>query len=158
MVLTTTSEMDFRITALLCDSVVVENGKLYIQGAGWTVLNVADFSVPQPRIGLGLVVHVPYVRTNAVHRLDINLQDDDGVEQPLVRSPDGATQTKVQAQFNIGRPPNLEIGAEQPIPFALNLDGLVIPGPARYSFMIAIDDEERARLTFTALSVSPVLG
>jgi hypothetical protein len=59
----------------------------------------------------------------------------------------------VEANFNVGRPPHLQSGESQTIPFAMNLDGLAINQPGSYSFVIEIDQREVQRLTFRAMSV-----
>jgi hypothetical protein len=146
MALATTAEIDFKIDVLLCDSVVVESGKLYIQGGGWNMLTVPGFPVSIPRIGVGAMIHVPYVQTNALHRLMITLQGSDGEELSL--HPEASGPLRLEAQFNIGRPATLAHGDEQVIPFAANLDAAQIDGPGVYTFVFSIDDAERARTTF----------
>jgi hypothetical protein len=66
--------------------------------------------------------------------------------------------TTVQAQFNIGRPPTLQSGDAQTLPFAMSLDRLRFDSPGSYSVVIEIDSEEIERLTFRILSTVGALG
>ena len=144
MALTTTAEMDFKIDAMLCDTVAVESSKLYMQGGGWNMVSTTEFPAKIARIGVAALIHVPYSKTNALHQLLLQLQDDDGNRIPLGPGEEGT----LEAQFNVGRPAILQAGEEQPLPFAVNLDGLSFPKPGTYSFVFTLDGDERARLTF----------
>jgi hypothetical protein len=86
----------------------------------------------------------PYSKTNALHRVLLQLPDDDGNRIPLGPGEGGI----VEAQFNVGRPPTLQAGEEQLLPFAVNLDALSFPKPGTYSFVFTFKNDELARLTF----------
>ena len=135
------------LDAFLADSVVAVEGKLYAQGAGWNVINAPQLPVRHARIGVGLLVHVPYTETNVTHRFDVRLDDSDGGRIPLGVGPteDGKLYV-VSRQFAVGRPPLLPAGDEQIVPVALNFDGLVFEKADAYNFVIEIDGEERKRL------------
>jgi hypothetical protein len=141
--LATTAEIDFKIDAMLCDAVAVEGGKLYMQGGGWNIVMTTEFPVKIARIGVAALVHVPYSKTNVLHRLLLQLQDDDGNRIPL-----GGEEGILEAQFNVGRPPTLQAGEEQLMPFAVNLDALSFAKPGTYSFVFTLNSDELARLTF----------
>ncbi|TKV61895.1 hypothetical protein FDO65_10245 [Nakamurella flava] len=150
---TTTKEMDFRARALLCDTVSVADGKLYVHGGGWDQLAPPNgYPMVVGRIGLALLVEIPYGRTNSNHTLTVELRDEDGVAQPLHPGPgpDDPPVSEVSAGFNIGRPPYLVPGATQAIPLALQFDGLTIQQPGSYYFLISIDGQEVERATFRA--------
>jgi hypothetical protein len=145
----------FSIDAMLCDSAVVAEGKLYVHGAGWNMLSSSQFPFVQSRIGLAVVIGVPYTETNREHRLHVRLESEDGDLLPLgppVPDPDqpGGTQraTGVGAQFNVGRPPMLQPGDRQNLPFAINLDQLGFERSGAYSCVLTIDGEEVNRLPF----------
>jgi hypothetical protein len=144
---------EFKVDALLCDSAVTSEAKLYVQGGGWNMLTPPQFPFRAPRLGLGIIVAVPYTATNQNHTLGISLQDEDG--HPLQIGPAGgdtdegsAATAQFGAQFNIGRPPILAPGDPQVIPFAMNIDGLLIDSPGAYAFVISIDGTEMQRLVF----------
>lgn len=154
---TRNSITDFRVNGWLCDSAVASEGKLYVQGGGWNMLTPPTFPAVLPRIGIALTVDVPYTATNQNHTLEIALEAEDG--QRLSLGPEQVDPTsptsipapgKINAQFNVGRPPGLMPGDAQPIPFALNIDGYVLNGPGAYAFVIEIDGTEMSRLVFRA--------
>jgi hypothetical protein len=139
------------VDAFLADSVVAADGKLYIQGAGWNVLMAAQIPFRQPRIGVGIVVRVPYSATNEMHEFSIKVVDPDenmialGVAPPGVELPDGKVR-ELKGKFNIGRPPMVVPGDEQVIPIAINLDGVEFTEPNQYSVVISIDGSDMRRL------------
>lgn len=147
----------FTLDAIICDSAVTADGKLYIQGGGWNMLASPVFPFAQPRIGVAVIIGVPYTSTNRNHRLDLRLENEDGERMPLgpavVADEHGANKSPmgVGAQFNVGRPPILQAGDSQNLPFAINLDQLAFTSPGAYSFVISINDEEVERLTFRVL-------
>src|SRR3954454_9121363 len=96
-----------------CDSAVAAEGKLYVHGGGWNMLTAASFPFVQSRIGLAVIVGVPYTSTNRDHTFDLRLLDQAGRPVPIgpVIGTDetGAVQRPigVGAQFNVGRPPQM---------------------------------------------------
>ncbi len=143
---------EFAVNAVLCDSAVVAEGKLYVQGGGWNVLGTQQFPFIQPRISLGAVVTVPYTKTNQNHLLSIQLRNEDNESVaigPAVEK-DGDVQRPMHigAQFNIGRPAILQAGDSQMLPFAVNLDQLPFDSPGAYSFIFSIDGSEIQWLPF----------
>lgn len=149
----------FSIDAVLCDSAVAVEGKLYVQGGGWNMLGSPNFPFVQSRIGLGVVLAVPYTETNRNHNLEIELAHEDGGTVPLgpPQRVEGATDqmqtpTKVTAIFNMGRPPIIERGDAQNMVFAVNFDQLRFESPGQYSFVLKVDGEMVERLTFRVIS------
>lgn len=55
------------VDAFLADSIVSAEGKLYVQGAGWNKIQATSFPFRHSRIGIGVIIHVPYTATNQVH-------------------------------------------------------------------------------------------
>jgi hypothetical protein len=136
----------FKITAFICDSVQMAEGKLYLLGGGWNILSCPTFPWAQGRIGIAATISVPYTATNQTHKMNLWLEDQDGSRLPLGSSvsPDGAPQEHmlIQAQFNVGRPAGMQAGDPQNMPFAVNLDNIQFAGPGYYSFVLRIDDSE----------------
>jgi hypothetical protein len=141
------------VEAFLADSVVVAEGKLYAQGAGWNMINVNVLPAQHDRIGIGLVITVPYTETNQEHAFSLHLETEDGEQLPLgdappgMDSPDGRMR-RIEGVFNMGRPPTLVAGDEQVIPLAINLKGLPFEAAGRYTFVVQVDGEEVKRLPF----------
>jgi hypothetical protein len=146
------------VDAFLADSVEAIDGKIYALGGGWDVLHGASVPLRHPRIGLAVLVRVPYTATNQEHRVEISLRDADENYLPLVEGPDpDNTATKIGTAFNIGRPPHLTPGSLQTVPLAMNLDGLVFKEPGNYNFVIEIDGSVEKRLSLRVIS-QPSLG
>jgi hypothetical protein len=145
----------FQVDAILCDSAVTAEGKLYIQGGGWNNLNPQSYPARVARVGLGIVVTVPYSATNQNHSLRITLMDDDGNHMTIGGEigPDGDKRQakEIQAQFIMGRPPTLAPGDAQVAALALNIDGMEIAAPGAYAFVLAVDGTEEKRLVFRAM-------
>jgi hypothetical protein len=141
------------IEAFLADSVVSVEGKLYVQGAAWNVLNTITVPVRQPRIGIGVIIHVPYTATNQLHKFELYLVDADGNELPLgdvppeEEAPDGKLR-RLGGQFNVGRPPTLQPGDEQLVAVAMNIDGLTFERADAYRFVIELDGSPEKSLPF----------
>lgn len=148
----------FKIDAVICDSSVVAEGKLYVQGGGWDNLGSPVFPFIQSRISLAAVVAVPYIETNKNHVLEIHLEHEDGQKMPLapqVVTQDGAathTPTTIKAQFTFGRPATLPAGDSQMMPIAVNLDQLRFESPGAYSFVLSINGTEIERLGFRVIA------
>ncbi len=140
----------FTINAILCDSAIVSEDKLYIQGGGWNVLNTATFPFRQARISIAAVVGVPYTQTNQGHTLEITLEGADGGLR-VIGQGEGGDIKGVQAQFITGRPPMLQAGDAQNLSFAVNMDQIHFDGPGSYAFVLKIDGTEVERLTFRVI-------
>jgi hypothetical protein len=143
----------FAIDALLCDSAVVADGKLYVHGAGWNMLSTPQLPFAQPRIGLAIVITVPYTETNREHEFSVRLTDQDGHDLPIgagMRDADGTVvrDAAIRGRFTIGRPPGLTSGDSQPLPLALNIDQMEFGAAGLFSFSLAINDDEQTRLSF----------
>ena len=148
------------VTAFLADSVTVADGKLYVQGAGWNSISASTFPAHHDRIGVGVLIHVPYAATNQMHTLEVGLQDFDnhplpiGDVPPSEAAPEGKLY-KLGGQFNVGRPPMLPVGDEQIVPIALNINGMRFDTPGPYSVVVSIDGAEMRRLAFRVQAIQP---
>ena len=148
----------FTIDAMLCDSAALADNKLFTQGAGWSTISSPAMPFTQPRIGVGLVMGVPYTATNQPHKLEIVLLNQDGGVgldgQPL--GEDGGPTALAVAEFALGRPPLLAPGERQWQPFAMNFDGLRFVAPGAYHFSIRLDGDELNRLEFRVALIGPL--
>lgn len=150
-----------QIDAFLCDSVVSAEGKLYVHGAGWNTIWAQSFPARHPRVGIGIIIHVPYTATNQVHKLEVRVEDQDGNVIPIgdappgTDSPDGKIR-KLGGEFNVGRPPVLPPGDQQVVALAIQIDGLTFTDPNMYSVVIDLDGSEAKRLPMrVALLAAP---
>jgi hypothetical protein len=149
--------------ALLADSVVVAEGKLYVQGGGWMALLTPSLPVRHPRIGLGLIMRVPYQHAdNMPKRFALKLEDADGNLVPLADAPPppsgpGGKVTTIEGSFTVGRPAGVEPGSEQLVPLAANIDGLVFEKAGSYVFRFLVDGNEIKALHFRVNHMSQQL-
>ena len=151
------------VDAFLADSVVVAEGKLYVQGAGWDTLVAGTFPVRHPRLGIGALLRVPWTATNQMHRFSVKIVDQDENKIVLGTAPPGSDiedgkVREIVGQFNLGRPPFLTIGDSQIVPIALNIDGMEFPEPNTYAVVISVDDADLRRLPIRVRSVVQMPG
>ena len=139
------------VTGFLADSVVAAESKLYVQGAGWNVLWAPQFPTRHSRLGIGLIVSVPYTATNQPHVIDVRIDDGDGRTLQLGLQPDGTPLMKLGGSLNVGRPPNLAHGDEQLVPLALNIDGLEFEYPDRYGVIVEVDSKPELVIPFRVM-------
>lgn len=142
------AELGFTVQAMLCDSAAAVDGKLYIQGGGWNAIAAGSMPFAAPRIGMALLIGVPYGDTERRHQLTVGLADEDGSPLPLGPVTESGRSTNLQLGFEVGRPPQLPPGDTQLLPFALNIDGYAFTRPGGYAFVIAVDQREITRLRF----------
>lgn len=145
--------VDIEVDAFLADAVEAINGKLYALGAGWNIIYSAAFPMQHSRLGLGIIVRVPYTATNQNHTLEISLEDEDGTSQQIGIGPNGRID-KVKGDFNVGRPPALQAGDEQVVPMAIGIENLPLEKPGRCCFVFAVDGAERKRLPFRVMQLT----
>jgi hypothetical protein len=125
-----------KATVLLADWAQAVNGKLYIQGGGWTRTSLDNGLL---NCALAIRILVGWDETNIQHQVTIRLVDQDGnmVNPPI---PNGRP-IEVQSAFEVGRPPGSAAGQE--IDAALAMGFLGIPmAKGRYRFTLEIDGEE----------------
>lgn len=151
------------VDAFLADSVVVAEGKLYVQGAGWDTLVAGTFPVKHPRLGIGVLMRVPWTATNQMHKFSVRIVDQDENKIILGDAPPGSgiedgKVREIVGQFNLGRPPFLTIGDSQMVPIALNIDGLEFAEANTYSVVISVDDVDLRRLPIRVRSVVQMPG
>lgn len=122
----------FKVSSFLADSVEAVQGKIYALGIGWDVIYTAALPTTHSRVGLGILVEVPYTETNKDHEIQIKLVDEDG---QLINDLD------FTSHFNLGRPALLRSGDSQILPFAFNFDGLTFSKSGTFRWEIMINKE-----------------
>ncbi len=139
------------VDAMLADSVVTAEGKIYVQGGGWNTIYVQGLPARHDRIGIAVLIRVPWTATNESHKVDVRMEDSDGGVMPLgdappgMESPDGKIY-RLGGEFNVGRPPMLPPGDEQVVPISMNIGGLLFEKPDAYTIIVAIDGTDLKRL------------
>jgi hypothetical protein len=145
------------IDVVLCNHAETAENRLYIAGGGVNLYFVTP-SVPHViTVGLGCVLHVPYLATNESHTLEVILIDEDAKPvapwSPEVDLPSIAS----EQLFNIGRPPILEVGDEQTIAMALNFPNLPLRRTGLYEFVVSIDKGVMRRMPFR-IAIAPSMA
>ena len=138
--------VEIELDAFLADSVTSVQGKLYALGAGWNRIGVAQFPARHDRIGVGLLFRLPPGAPAEARRFELRLIGPPGQELTLGAGPNGPI-NRIGGEFTAG-------GAEEQIvPIALNLNGLALPAPGDYRFVISIQGEDARTLPF---AVQPI--
>lgn len=127
---------------LLCDHAEAINGKLYIMGAAWNLLQAPGQAIT---IALAIVVKVAWDEADAPHELVAELLDADG-ERIIVNGEAVAP----SGRFELGRPAGLKPGSTLNMPLAFNLTGLVL-GTGQYEWRLTIDGDPVARAPFAVV-------
>ncbi|MEM9514601.1 MAG: hypothetical protein AAGA42_07045 [Actinomycetota bacterium] len=121
------------------DHAAAENGKVYANGAYWTVLRFREFPAVHPGMSLVAVLQQPFHASHADHTFEMTLHDSDGNQHPGVR---------VQGQFRATPGPDANYGDPGVLPFAVRLNGIRFEKPDTYRFAFAVDGTELARYMF----------
>ncbi|MEJ7891161.1 MAG: hypothetical protein WKF94_00785 [Solirubrobacteraceae bacterium] len=129
--------------ALLCDAATVREGLLHVLGGGVTRVNRPGFPAPIAPLTLAVRILVHPTETDRAHHLDIRLQDADGGEL-----------AKIEVQFGVNDPGNVDPGEEVSVPMPLIMpEPLILPHAGRYSFELLIDGSHQLAVPFTATQV-----
>lgn len=152
--------MDAKV--LLCDFAEVSGGKLFITGAG---ISLVASSSPQPpyqvNVCLAILVSIPWNETDSEHTLTIELVSEAGGSQERImlsdQLPDGADRADlgmIVAVFTAARMPIMVDGDESTMPMSIPLFGLPLPQHGPYFFSVRIDGREMDRASFRLVSLS----
>jgi uncharacterized protein DUF6941 len=138
---------------MLCDHAEVAEGKLFINGGGWTVTGPG----PVP-FAIALYIEVPWDRTNTKHTFKLELLDLDG--QAITTEMRDGEEHPIMAEgdFEVGRPPGMRPGTPVAIPLAFGFPSPPpIPSGGTYVWQLSIDGgtDEDWRLTFSTRPNGP---
>lgn len=130
---------------LLCDWAEVLNGKLYMMGAGWTRVTVA-----QPLIlAIAILIRVPWGQSNLKHQIHFEIATEDG--QPFMQqTPAGAAPVRIDGAFEVGRPAGITPGSPLDVPIAFKAGPLMLH-PGRFVCQLSIDGNLEKSVTFEAV-------
>jgi hypothetical protein len=135
--------MTLGVTMLLADHAQVANGKLFISGGGWSVVDA-----PTPPFHIALLLLVPWDRAGVPLDLMLTLIDEDG---RVVRQGGSGSEVRVQGQIAVERPPAHLVGVPLDVPMVIGIPSLDIAGATRYTWMLDVDGQtsEDWRLSFS---------
>lgn len=146
--------MDAKV--MLCDFAEVSGNKLFITGAGISLLGSASPASPYPiNVSLAILVSIPWTETDTRHVLTIELVSEaSGAQQRVLLSeqlPEGHPEEDrgvIVFIFSAQRAPNMAAGDESTMPIAVPLFGLPLPELGPYFFSVRIDGREMDRASF----------
>lgn len=138
------------LNAILCNHAEVQNNMLYLAGGGIDRVFIPQGVAGPWSIGvsLGITLIVPWTQTNQQHSLTVTLVDADEEPVKVPTGPEAAEPLRANMQFNLGRPPTLEIGEGQTVSLAVNFPGLPMPKLGSYFFVISVDGSDLKRLGY----------
>jgi hypothetical protein len=135
---------------LLANHVEVVQGLLYLSGGGWTDHQrpiAPGAPPPLSHLGIGLSVEVLWHETNQPHTVTIQIENDDATD----------ILAQVEAQINVGRPPNLPPGADQHVMMGLPLD-IIFPSAGGYRVVARLDESDEIKTWAFRVHDLPVGG
>ena len=150
--------MDAKV--MLCDFAEVSGGKLFITGAGISMLASGAGQAPYPvNVCLATLVSIPWNETNQDHVLSIELISEAGGSQrrvmlsdQLADDMDPADRGMFLVNFRAMRMPTMVDGDESTMPLTVPLFGLPLPEHGPYFFSVRIDGREMDRASFRLVS------
>ncbi len=144
-----------KVTALLANHAEAVNNLLYTSGAGITQALVPPGSPPPfaVHLSMAVLVAIPWTQTNQNHSLRVDLIDADGHAVSIQTGPENFEPFRAELQFNVGRPPTLEVGEEQTVALAINMPGLPFPALGTYRFVLHVDNTQIDELAFKVVTL-----
>ena len=123
------------VVMLLADSAQVADGKLFILGAGWSVIG------PDPSpFALAMKLEVAWHEANAEHHWELFLEDEDG--QPVVfDTPQGPSPVELRGDLSVGPVEGLLPGITLDVPMAINFGPMPLASGARFTWRFIVDGD-----------------
>lgn len=136
------------VDAFLCDHAQAAEGKLFVNGAGINILWAQAAQEPYGiNVSVASIAQVPWTATNQAHTFRVHVEDEDN-RKVRPWAPDGhpeLDEVALETAFTVGRPPNLQVGEAQTVPFAFAFN-FPVAKLGLYSFVITVDGSEMKRL------------
>ncbi|WP_100811969.1 DUF6941 family protein [Microbacterium sp. CJ77] len=130
---------------ILCDFAEAINGKLYVQGGGWSRIGVPPGAPVSIHVAGQILV--PWDDANRRRRLLVELFNEDGQNVRLGESSDPV---EMRGDFEVGRPPGLAPGTELDFTFAVRFEGMPLPS-GRYKFVLTAGATQIDEVKFEVL-------
>jgi hypothetical protein len=124
------------------DHASVEGGKVYANGAYWSLLRFPVFPATLPAGALVAVIRVPFHQAQSDHELRLELTDADG-----------AKLVEVQGQFRTAPGIEAKYGEPGVLPFVVPIVGLKFEHPGDYTISLDVDGTNLDRYTFHVVQV-----
>ncbi len=119
------------------------DGKMYINGAFFSLLRFPVFPATMATLGIGAVIEMPFQDVMQDHVIRIVLRGPDHQELPV----------GVQATFRTTPSPDCQYGEPQLVPFGITIPGVQIPAPGVYQLVLWLDNVQKATYRMRAVQV-----
>ena len=122
---------------------VPPDGKMYVNGAFFSLLRFPVFPATMTTLGIGAVIEMPFQDAMQDHVLRIVLRGPEHQELPV----------GVQAAFRTAPSIEAQYGEPQLIPFGVTIPSVAIPAPGVYQLVLWLDNVEKATYRMRAIQV-----
>jgi hypothetical protein len=137
------------VQAFLAESVAVAGGRLFVQGAGWTQLQVPRLPVAPGRLGIGVLLSIPLSRVDERIPIGLHLEGPGGGPVPLAEpGSEDLIAAELEGTLTAEPPPGDSPLDFQVVPLAFNLDGLRLELEGEHAVIVEIDGVLAARVPF----------
>jgi hypothetical protein len=126
-------------SALLADAATLCDGKLYLHGAGWDVINTPGVPVTHPALALALIIEMQATELAEGAALEVRLVAPDG-------QPAGVNAT---GRLSTPHPAQVASSSRLSVPAALNFPAVTFTRAGEYRFVISVGGTELDELKFT---------
>lgn len=135
---------DFKVTMLLADAAQFVQGKLYVLGGGWSIIQPGTVS-----FAVAVYIQTAWHRAGLENRFRLELLDSDG-NAVLVATPAGEQPLLLEGAFTAPEPEGVKPGTPLDGGFSLNVV-TQLPPNERLEFRLTINGEsyEDWRLPFS---------
>ena len=155
--------MDAKV--MLCDFASVSGGKLFITGAGISLIASSAPVTPYPvNVSLAILVSILWTETDDRHVMTVELVSEASGGQQRVMLSDQVPEDHDQSDigmmvltFSAARNPAMIPGDEFTMPVAIPFFGLPLPEQGPYFFSVRIDGREMDRSSFRLVPRQPGL-
>ena len=138
-----TSDSDIHAPAFfMADHVMVESGKLYVNGGFWNRLNFTSYPAVSA-FGVAIVLSIPWRALHQDHKFSVFFEDADG----------NRVGGDIGGVFKIGAAPDMKVGEESIMPISAFVNNFTIAKAGDYSAVLHVDGTEISRWTFHAMQV-----
>jgi hypothetical protein len=126
------------------DHAVSENGKLYVNGGFYDILQFRSYPAVLPTLGIGAALDVPWHAYQADHQFVISMTDADRQELPL----------RIEGSFRVGADLRIRHGDPSVFTIGVTVTNVVIELPGQYKLRLSVDNEPLAEWPLKAVQVA----
>ena len=130
-------------SAMLADAAQVQAGKLFVLGGGFDTISVRSLPAVHRSLTLAMVAEIDPEERQRDLELTIRLIDEDGTSVGV----------EAKVRLRVGAPPNLPPGSSSVVPIVSPFHNITFPDAKGYAFVVSLNDNELARITFRVVQV-----